>query len=157
MNSAVHLLTGQRDAGLARRNSFRGRPATQMSTPPHPLRARPAPRYQSGATGPYQKRREKKSVAAAQHQARSPTGSHSVELSPGWSLGADALQWIVYRRRKRREETYWQPVSFVGSTKKELLRVLRERGVRLTPVAEVILAGMPEQFGDYLTKGNHHG
>jgi len=71
------------------------------------------------------------------------------ELAPGWALGADRNQWIVMRRRKRRDQHYWHPVSFIGSTKTTLLRVLREKGIQPTPEAKIALNALPERFLDW--------
>lgn len=46
-----------------------------------------------------------------------------------WAVGADELQWMLMRRRTRRAESYWQPVSFVRSTRDILARCMREKGV----------------------------
>ena len=77
------------------------------------------------------------------------TDSVLIILAPGWALGYDSLQWMLLRARKRQEETYWQPIAFVGSEKRILLRVLREKGVELTPKAAVYIDAMPDKFRDW--------
>lgn len=56
-------------------------------------------------------------------------------LSEGWALGYDQNKWMLMRlrHRKKREEAYWQPLSFIGSDKTTLLRVLAENGVTACP------------------------
>lgn len=71
------------------------------------------------------------------------------ELEPGWALGTDRNQWIVMRRRKRRDQYYWNPVSFIGSTKTTLLRVLREKGVHTSEKGQSALNALPERFLDW--------
>ena len=50
------------------------------------------------------------------------------------------------RAQKRREHAYWQPLAFVGSTKRVLRRVLREKGIHPTPEAAEYLDAMPDTF-----------
>lgn len=66
-----------------------------------------------------------------------------------WVLGADNLQWIVLRARKRRDEAYLHPVSYVTSTKTVLARVARENGVTVSASALAHLDAMPEHFRDW--------
>jgi|TARA_B100000315_G_scaffold31795_1_gene26822 hypothetical protein len=70
-------------------------------------------------------------------------------LAPGWALGADRNQWIVMRRRKRRDQHYWNPISFIGSTKTTLLRVLREKGIHTSEKGQAALDSLPERFLDW--------
>ncbi len=77
-----------------------------------------------------------------------------------WRLAYDAQQWVIQRRtqksRVRRLEGHaiadsgWRGVSFVGSTKTTLRRVLREAGVGLTAEAQARLDALPEQFLDFV-------
>jgi len=71
------------------------------------------------------------------------------ELAEGWTLGADDLQWMLLRARKRHAETVWQPVAFIASTKSILRRCMAESGVQLTPTAEGRFDALPEQFRDW--------
>jgi len=48
-------------------------------------------------------------------------------VSGDWALGADSLQWILYRRRSRAKGG-WDAVSFVGSTREVLARCMGEKG-----------------------------
>ena len=72
-----------------------------------------------------------------------------LDLCDGWALGYDPNQWIVLRARKRQDQTYWNPEAFIGSTKRVLRRVLREKGVQPTPEADGYLDAMPESFLDW--------
>src|SRR5262249_61838926 len=73
-------------------------------------------------------------------------------ISGDWALGADPLQWILYQRRSRSEgdRAPWRAVSFVGSTRAILERCLREKGCSEL-VREVLLAGLPPTFDEWLT------
>src|SRR5262249_13113857 len=65
-------------------------------------------------------------------------------VSGDWALGADSLQWILYRRASKRTGQ-WQAVSFVASTRVILERCMREKGC---PAAcqLILLAGLPPTF-----------
>ena len=65
-----------------------------------------------------------------------------------WALGADEVQWILYRRRTRHAESYWQPVSFVRSTRDILARCMREKGVE-AETARSLLFGLPATFDEW--------
>ncbi len=75
-----------------------------------------------------------------------------------WRLAYDAQQWVIQRRkgsarpsnRSGIAESGWRGVSFVGSTKATLRRVLREAGVGLTAEAQARLDALPEQFLDFV-------
>ena len=77
-----------------------------------------------------------------------------------WRLAYDKQQWVIQRRtqkpRVRRLEGHaiadsgWRGVSYVGSTKATLRRVLGESGVVLTPEAQARLDVLPEQFLDFV-------
>ena len=75
-----------------------------------------------------------------------------------WRRAHDSNQWIVQRRkgsarpanRSGIAESGWRGVSFVGSTKTTLRRVLREAGVGLTPEAQARFEALPEQFLDFV-------
>ena len=72
-----------------------------------------------------------------------------IVICKGWGLGHDDNQWILLRARKRQDQTYWNPVAFIGSTKRVLRRVLREKDVQPTPEATAYLDAMPESFMDW--------
>ncbi len=65
-----------------------------------------------------------------------------------WRLAYDRQQWVLQRRRRapRRSEragiadSGWRPVSFIGSTKATLARVLGEKGVVPAKIAEAVEA-----------------
>ncbi len=75
-----------------------------------------------------------------------------------WRLAYDRQQWVLQRRRRapRRCEragiadSGWRPVSFIGSTKATLARVLGEKGVVLTAEAAARLDALPERFTDFV-------
>ena len=77
-----------------------------------------------------------------------------------WRLAYDRQQWIIQRRtqkpRVRRLEghaiadTGWRGVSFVGGKKATLDRLFREKGISLTPEAQVRFDALPEPFMDFI-------
>ena len=71
-------------------------------------------------------------------------------LNPEWSLGFDRAQWIV--RKKAGTKGNCNPVSFVGSDKDILWRVLGEHGVVVTPEAKTAIDAMPHRFLDWLAE-----
>ena len=78
-----------------------------------------------------------------------------------WRLAYDRQQLVLQRRAGtpcRRgsdsaamRRTGWRAVSFVGSTKRVLTRVLGEKDVVLTPEAQARLDALPERFMDFIT------
>jgi hypothetical protein len=130
----------------ARRKFLTGRGRRLNSTPRRAPARRATPPVPEKYRGVIH-RVEKKSAAVPTTQGPPGTIPLPLELALGYVLGADDCQWILYRERKRREEAYLQPLSFIGSTKSTLLRVLREKGVNLTAEAVSQLETMPEQFG----------
>jgi len=68
-------------------------------------------------------------------------------VSGDWALGADNLQWILYRRMKG-SPTPWRAVSFVASTRVILERCMREKGCS-QPQREALLAGLPPTFDQW--------
>ena len=59
-----------------------------------------------------------------------------------WAVGADGLQWILYRRKGNGT---WRGVSFVHSTRDILARCMRENGVGAEQ-ARLLLSGLPDTF-----------
>ena len=64
-----------------------------------------------------------------------------------WAVGADELQWILYRRRSRRLGG-WTGVWFVRSTRDILAMGMRERGAD-DDTARLLLAGLPDTFDQW--------
>ena len=54
-----------------------------------------------------------------------------LELGKGWALSADRKQWILNKAKNWRGTIKWQPVSFVGSDKAVLMRVMKEKGLQV--------------------------
>jgi len=77
-----------------------------------------------------------------------------LRLDCGSALGADDLQWIIYKARRKNapppnadfKAADSKPVSFVSSTKEILLRGLHENGVHLGIEAQAALARYPTTF-----------
>jgi hypothetical protein len=74
-----------------------------------------------------------------------------LRLDAKFALGADDLQWILYRSRREEPSplgaplkfgrgSEWLPVSFVRSRKDILLRCMREKGCKPCDEAKVALA-----------------
>jgi len=68
-------------------------------------------------------------------------------VSGRWALGADNLQWILYRAQKSRTAP-WVGVSFVSSERAILERCMGEQGVPEDDTA-VLLAGLPSTFKEW--------
>ena len=66
--------------------------------------------------------------------------------SGNWALGADGLQWILYRRHSQARGG-WTGISFVRSTRDILARCMREKGCGED--AERLLAHLPPSFDDW--------
>ena len=82
-----------------------------------------------------------------------------------WRLAYDPLQWIVQRRKTLPRpsevgdsaEPCWRAVSFIGSTKRVLRRVLGERGVVLTADAHARLDALPDRFKTFIAVADDLG
>jgi len=68
-------------------------------------------------------------------------------VSGNWALGADNLQWILYRAKKSRTAP-WVGVSFVSSERSILERCMRTYDVPGQDRA-VLLAGLPPTFKEW--------
>jgi hypothetical protein len=84
-----------------------------------------------------------------------------LRLSEKYALGADDLQWIVYRSRRKVPSpldaplvcgrgSEWEPVSFVRSTKEILLRCC---GPMTCDEAQLALARYPSTFDAWKAAG----
>ncbi|WGJ15766.1 hypothetical protein QEV83_05770 [Methylocapsa sp. D3K7] len=87
-----------------------------------------------------------------------------LRLSDKFALGADDLQWILYRSRREEPSpldaplkfgrgSEWLPVSFVRSGKDILLRCMREKGCKPCDEAKVALAMLPYTFDAWKAAG----
>ena len=82
----------------------------------------------------------------------------TLDAEARWRLAYDARQWVLQRRKTLPRpsevgdsaEPHWRAVSFVGSTKRVLHRVLGERGVVLTAEAQARLDVLPDRFTDFI-------
>ncbi|MCQ4188583.1 hypothetical protein [Methylocystis suflitae] len=80
-----------------------------------------------------------------------------LRLGPNGALGADNLQWIIYRAVSEQPPALdatltakdWQPVSYVRSDKDILMRCIREKGVCLSDEARATLEDFPETFDEW--------
>ncbi len=77
-----------------------------------------------------------------------------------WRLAYDANQWVVQRRIGKARASHiegrsiarsgYEAVSFIGSEKRVLARVLGEKRVILTAEAAARLDALPERFTDFI-------
>ncbi len=82
----------------------------------------------------------------------------NLDAESRWRLAYDRQQWVLQRRRRapRRSEragiadSGWRGVSFIGSTRATLRRVLGEKRVVLTAEAQARLDALPERFIDFV-------
>ncbi len=84
----------------------------------------------------------------------------NLDAESRWRLAYDRQQWVLQRRaqkpRVKRLEGHavadsgWRGVSFIGSEKRVLRRVLGEKGVVLTAEAAALLDALPERFIDFV-------
>ena len=77
-----------------------------------------------------------------------------LRLSENWALAYDNAQWIVQRRKapsKKGGEWRWVGVSFVGSSKDILWRVLREKGAEVDSAAREYIDAMPDTFREWVS------
>ena len=72
-----------------------------------------------------------------------------IKTAGNWALGADSLQWILYRNDNRASGR-WTGVSFVHSTRQVLERCMREKGVEAAEARE-LLSGLPDTFDAWKT------
>jgi hypothetical protein len=68
-------------------------------------------------------------------------------FSGKWALGADNLQWILYRQRSQFHGG-WEAVSFVSSTRQILERCMREKICSDDDRAR-LLASLPPTFKEW--------
>ncbi len=84
----------------------------------------------------------------------------SLDADARWRLAYDANQWVLQQRRGKARASHiegrsiarsgYEAVSFIGSTKRVLTRVLGEKGVILTAEAQARLDALPERFMDFV-------
>jgi hypothetical protein len=74
-------------------------------------------------------------------------------LCDKFALGADDLQWILYKANgldhladPPLEPKYWRAISFVSSAKDILLRCMREKGCIPVSTAASVLESYPSTF-----------
>jgi hypothetical protein len=73
---------------------------------------------------------------------------HIIRFNERWALAADNLQWILKHYRPPK----WHGVAYIASNKVVLRRVLREKGVTLTPDAKDALDHLPDTFPEWRNK-----
>lgn len=69
-----------------------------------------------------------------------------LRLNDKWALADDSQQGVVLKAEKRHRRAPWRAVSFIGSTKDVLLRVVGEKGIKLTPEARAAPDALPDTF-----------
>ncbi len=73
-----------------------------------------------------------------------------LRLSDDWALGADRLQWMICRKKKRKGKVTWTPESFIASKLAVLRRVIAELGIPPSPEANAALHAIPDTFTEWL-------
>jgi hypothetical protein len=63
-----------------------------------------------------------------------------------WALGADEVQWILYRQQKG--DSPWRSISFVHSTRDVLARCMQEKDIE-PDTADLLLSGLPDTFAQW--------
>lgn len=76
-----------------------------------------------------------------------------LRIDDSHALGADDLQWILYRARTAEppdslKPSLWRPISFVSSSKGTLERCMRESGIH-ADIAALAVNGLPPTFDDW--------
>ena len=74
----------------------------------------------------------------------------ALRLSAAWAILYDHNQWIVSKARKRGTGCDWRPVSYIGSNKTTLARVLLKKGAVINPGAQAEIDTWPERFLDWI-------
>ena len=77
-----------------------------------------------------------------------------LRLGVNGALGADELQWILYRTRLKEPPPLdapligrdWNPVLYVRSTKSNLARSIREYSIELSPDGRIALDRLADSF-----------
>ncbi len=76
-----------------------------------------------------------------------------IGLAPGWALGFDSLQWILFKADKEGLEAEkstpadrWRGKAFIATTKAVLWRCIHENGIQPTPEAAEYIDAMPGSF-----------
>ena len=98
--------------------------------------------------------RQGEAAAGLQVLAHAMTDALFLRLNERFALGADDLQWILYKSRREDapapnaplEVRDWFPISFVHSTKGILLRCMREKGCFPWIEAQAAIEAMPSTF-----------
>ena len=67
-------------------------------------------------------------------------------LCVDFAVGCNDQQFIVYRVYTKHDTARFLPVSFIGGTKKTLLRIIDETGAVPTPEAQAALDALPGTF-----------
>ena len=75
-----------------------------------------------------------------------------LQLNDKWALGADDLQWILYRVRFKRVTARLDARAFIATTKTVLWRCIREITGQPTPGATRHLDAMPDTFRKWLCR-----
>jgi hypothetical protein len=73
---------------------------------------------------------------------------HIIRFNDRWALSADNLQWILEQYRPPR----WRGVAYIASNRAVLIRVLREKGVDISPAAKDALDHLPNTFREWKNK-----
>jgi len=73
------------------------------------------------------------------------------EISEKFAIGYDNAQWTVHQGKRGKRRT----VSFIGSTKRVLIDVLREKGCVPTTEGQAALDALPDTFREFIKTNNN--
>jgi hypothetical protein len=74
---------------------------------------------------------------------------HQLDAEKKWYLGADADQWIIYRRRVAKGKEQFAGQSFIGDDKRILYRCISEHNITLTDKAQELIDSLPDDFHEF--------
>jgi hypothetical protein len=80
---------------------------------------------------------------AAQEPKKQPSERLLFEISEGWGIGADDLQWMLMRRHGKEK---WKQLSW-HRVRSSLMRVIMERRIDVHDAGYAALMALPEKFG----------
>lgn len=66
-----------------------------------------------------------------------------------WALGADSMQWIIYKINTSKGKEVFQGRSFISGDRGLFQRCFREDGVNLSTEAEAAIAKLPFTFKEF--------
>jgi hypothetical protein len=78
----------------------------------------------------------------------------AIQLSNDWAILYDHNQWIIAKARLSGTGGDWRPVSYIGSNKTTLARILLKKGVQIDSATQAVIETWPERFLDWIKRQN---